>query len=426
MKLHDKTIEECVLGAMLGEPTTIPGVMDILITGDFFYVKNQTVFTAIQKLFENGKEVDIVTVSDELKKEGTNDWYKYISDIVSTTPTFANAESYAEAVREHSIRRQIVAVCKDTVKTIPEKEGAEALGKIQNDLMQIDSHDDRNMTHHSMASMEKHIITTNKLMKSKGHNIGIKTGLYQTDAIISGLNDTDLIILASRPSVGKSSLATQILLSAIEQENIPLLFSLEMSEKQVVDRLVSGLSGISLGNVRHGQFNNDKEIEHYTQTAGNLAEKSWGVNDSGSITVGRIRAEALKFKLRYGLDLIIVDYLQLIDSGSTNENRQNQISTISRQLKILAKDFGVPVVVLSQLSRACEAERREPRLSDLRDSGAIEQDADIVMFLHRYVEDGFYKHRLIVAKNRNGVIGRVGLEFNNNTTTFKEVFFEGY
>ena len=419
MNLFDKLAEECVIGAVFGEPSIVADVMDIVNADDFYVDDNKKIFAEIMNLFNKGSDIDVMTVSAELNKSGAGNWVSHIAQMVSNTPTFVNGVTYAETVREFSIRRRISETCKSTMNKLTSNDAYELLNEMQNNLMQIDAHDETNRTHTSKTATAENKKVVFELMKNKKHKLGILTGLYSLDQITSGLNKGDLIIVAARPSVGKSSLATQIMLSCIAQQKVPLMFSLEMSTREVTNRLISGSSKIPLGNIRNGMFNND-DAKSYTEAADDIGSMSWGINDSGDITVGKMRAEALKFKQRHGLDLIIIDYLQLINPGSSRENRQNQISQISRSLKILAKDFEIPILVLSQLSRASEMEKREPKLSDLRDSGAIEQDADIVIFLHRYMNGTQYYHKCIVAKNRNGSIGSFDILFNNNTTTFRE------
>jgi len=415
----DKRYEDNVIGCLIGDRDTAVVVMEILDVDDFNTAENRTLFSACVNLFNSGRDIDVSTIAGELQKLGNfkATSYESISKKVSLVPTFANAKQYAGLVKETSNKRKLLNMAKAVMANINKSSGSQLLEMARDELYEIHKGIDTGNTKDAETAITENIQKVNYLEKNKEYRYGIETGFYKFDVMTSGLRKGDLMILAARPSVGKSALAVNIMINMLEKEKIPMLFSLEMSTMQVTDRMLAVASGLNVSSIKVGKLN-DLERTRYTLASTMLGDSKWLVNDSADITMGSIRAEAMKQKMKYGLDLLMVDYLQLINPGQSRDNRQNQISQISRGLKILAKDLEIPVIALSQLSRAGEYGSEQPKLIHLRDSGAIEQDADIVAFIHRYFQDEAMRYKLIVAKNRNGSIGEMQISFNMNTTKF--------
>jgi len=421
--------EMCVLGSIMGEPDNMIDIVDILTADHFYNDKHQKIYKCMLDLFSRGKGVDMVTVASDLNGDIEKiGGYTYLTSLVTDTPTMSNSLHYAETVKESYQLRETIKACQNTIaetdKTSVKSENV--IGLLQDKLFGITEH----VTSDGTQSAKEITINAQKevddLMKNKGKLPGIKTTFKQLDRTIMGLNKSDLIILAARPAVGKSAFATNLLYHVARQNKKVLLFSLEMSSKQVADRIIASAGNIPLMNIKLGTLNPEQH-KNYIASNGNLHDMPWWVNDNADMSMAQIRAASKKQKIKNGLDLVIIDYLQLINGASSGENRQNQISAISRSLKILAKELEIPVIALSQLSRACETRGGKPMLSDLRDSGAIEQDADIVMFLHKpKVLNGQREIvELIVSKNRNGETKLIPFGWTGSTTRFGEIDYYG-
>ncbi|MBI5586756.1 MAG: replicative DNA helicase [Deltaproteobacteria bacterium] len=435
---HNLEAEQSVLGGILLEKDAITKVLDVLSPdgSDFYHSAHARLFNGMVNLFEKNVPIDVVTLanlfknSDDLSSVGG---ISYIGEIVEATPTAANITYYARIVREKSLLRRIINASTEIVTK--GYEGVESADEFIDDaeqrIFQV-SQDRAKKSFYALKDIIKDTFETiERLYEKKTHVTGVPTGFKDLDKLTSGMQPSDLIIIAGRPSMGKTSFAINIAENtAIDNANPVAVFSLEMSKEQLVQRMLASRAKVDLHKLRSGYLK-DEDWGRLTTAVGALYDAPIFIDDSPAQSVLEMRAKARRWKNDLGLKLIIIDYLQLM-RGRRADNREQEISEISRSLKAMAKELHIPVVALSQLSRM--AERREgsrPMLSDLRESGAIEQDADVVMFVYREV---VYKPcecpkelctcgvrrnaEIIVAKQRNGPIDNVHLTFLNEYTRF--------
>ncbi|MEZ0535701.1 replicative DNA helicase [Caldicellulosiruptoraceae bacterium PP1] len=425
--------EEAVIGSMLLDKEVISYVSEILEEDDFYNAHLKEIYASIIDLFEQGKPVDPITVSERLKERGSYDsigGMDYLSNLIIKIPTTANVTYYASIVEEKSLLRKlinasykIIEQCNsqtERIEDIVEFAEKTIFNVIQNKNSKDFSH-----------LKEILIDTYNKIEElyiKKAHIIGVPTGFSELDKITAGLQPSDLILLAARPSMGKTSFALNIVEHAALKANIPVaIFSLEMSKEQLVTRMVCSEGLIDSHKLRTGNLE-DEEWKRFAKAIALLANAPIYIDDTPAISISEMRAKCRRLKLKEkGLGLVMVDYLQLMQARGRFDSKQQEIAEISRSLKALARELNVPVLALSQLSRAPEmrADHR-PILADLRESGAIEQDADIVAFLYRdeyYNKDTDKKHiaELIIAKHRNGPTGTVELLFLDKHTKFRDL-----
>ncbi|MBM3707281.1 MAG: replicative DNA helicase [Actinobacteria bacterium] len=426
--------EESVLGSMLISKEAIITVLEILSEEDFYRNSNREIFNSIKELFTAGEPADVITVADHLKKKdfleevGGN---TYIHSLVSIIPLAANAEHYARIVKHNSVLRKLIYAATEIATMgyeVPEDLSA-TVDKSQQLIFSIyqDLISDRRS---SRVSMIKDVLSevyeqVASLYDKKSKITGIPTGFVDLDKLTSGLQNSDLVIIASRPGMGKTSFALGIARNAAIIDKIPVaIFSLEMSKEQIAQRLMCSESRIDLHRLRSGSLRDDEWVK-LAGAIENLAECSIYIDDAAFLTIMDLRSRARMLASSYGIKLIIVDYLQLLQSGiNYRENRVLEVTEISRNLKSIAKELKIPVIAISQLSREVEKrERKKPVLADLRESGAIEQDADLVMFIYR--EDYYDKEvkdqvftEVNIAKHRNGPTGVVKLKFLEEYTLF--------
>ncbi len=428
---HNKEAERAVLGAVLMDEDAIIKVADILEHYHFYDPRHKIVFKHIQSLFEGRKSIDVLTLTDRLKKKkelSKIGGATYLTDLVSSVPTSSHVEEYAHIVKEKSIRRKLLNVSAH-INEVAFKEDdniEDLLDGAEKKLFEV-----------SEDSLERDFIHVAKLLeeayekaedadKSKDKVKGVRTGFPQLDNLLGGLQKSDLVILAARPSVGKSALSLDIARYAAtkEKKNVGF-FSLEMSNMQLMDRILAMQVNAGLWELRMGRLP-DKAFERLADAMGILSESGLYIDDTPGLHIMEMRTKARRMMMENRLDLIIVDYLQLIQ-GRNRENRVQEVSEISMFLKNLARELDIPVLALSQLSRAVESRTiRIPQLSDLRESGSIEQDADVVMFIHRedlYDPDTERKGiaDLIIAKHRNGPTGQIELYFVKEQARFREL-----
>lgn len=436
---HSVEAEQSVIGSMLMDKDAIGIAAEILTAEDFYQKQYGMVFDAIVSLFGQDKPVDLVTLQDKLVKDNAPPEIQsldFIRDILNTVPTSANVKSYAEIVRDKAVLRRLIKSSEGIIQKCYDQseETEEILEETEKTIFDILK---KKGTHDFVPIEEVALTVLQKIQeasKNKGHVTGVPTGFTDLDYMTTGFQPSDLILIAARPSMGKTAFVLNIVEYVALKKNRPcMIFSLEMSKEQLVNRLFSMDSGIDAQVLRTGELS-DNDWPRLIDTVGRVGDSNIIIDDTPGITAAELRSKCRKMKLERGLDLVIIDYLQLMSGGSRkNDNRQQEISEISRALKGLARDLGCPVVALSQLSRACETRTdKRPMLSDLRESGAIEQDADIVMFLYR---DEYYnpdtekpgEAEVIIAKQRNGPIGTVSLYWQSATTRFvnKEKNFAG-
>jgi replicative DNA helicase len=422
---HDLEAEKSVLGALLIDKDSIVKVVEFLRPAHFYRQAHELIYQAILILFEKREPADLITVPAELKKMGELEnvgGVTYLTELVNSVPTASNIEAYARLIKDSATRRSLISAASNIGEiAFADAEIDVLLDKSEQLLYSIS----QNIVYQDFIPIKDTLEITferlDELSKNRGSLRGVPTGLKGLDRMLSGLQRENLIILAARPSVGKTSLALNIAqYAAVEKKFGIALFSLEMGREMLVDRISAqgGIDGwkISTGNLE------EEDFEKYGEAAGELAEASIFIDDTPGISVLEMRTKARRLMLENKIDLIIVDYLQLIKAPDA-ESRVQEVSKISQALKNLARELKVPVLALSQLSRAVEQRGgdKKPQLSDLRDSGSIEQDADVVMFLWRPNDDDRLNAKLNVAKHRNGPTGEFDLFFKAEIMKFYEV-----
>ena len=423
---HDMEAEKSVLGALLIDKDSIIKIIDILKPHHFYKEAHSNIFKAVMILYEQREPADLVTVPAELRKLGAlenSGGVSYLTDLVNSVPTVANIETYARIIKDAAIKRSLISASAQINELVfSEGEVSVVLDKSEQLLYSVSM--DR--FHQDFVAIKDILEITferlDELSKNKGELRGVSTGLKTLDRMLSGLQKENLTILAARPSVGKSSLAINIAQHAsITKKSGIVLFSLEMGREMIVDRMTASQAGIDSWKIATGNLEHE-DFEKYGIAAGELAEAPIYIDDTPGISVLEMRTKTRRLMLEHKIDLVIVDYLQLV-KGDNSESRVQEVSMISQGLKNLARELKVPVLALSQLSRAIEQRGgdKKPQLSDLRDSGSIEQDADIVIFLYRPNEEDRQNVKLLVAKHRNGPTGEIDLFFKGEYTRFYEI-----
>ena len=430
--------EISVLGGMLIDGDAVAKALEVVDDTMFYREANRRIFRAMARLFQRGQVVDPVTLREDLQKVDELDaigGMAYLAELVDAVPTAANIEYHARIVRERALLRRLIDASSQIIRDSyepGERTVEEVLDEAEQRVFQVAQSHDRE----GFVWIKKILYPTfekiEQLQAAQGGITGVPTGFYDLDEMTGGFQKGDLVIIAARPSMGKTSLVMGVALHASISHQIPTaVFSLEMSKEQLVQRMLCSEALVDLGRLLRGRLSDDDYVR-LAQAAGHLNTAPVWIDDSGSLSVLEMRAKARRLKAEQPeLGLIIVDYIQLMQgSGSQQENRQQEVSAISRGLKGLSKELGVPILALSQLSRAPEQRSdHRPQLSDLRESGSLEQDADLVMFLYRpeyYVtpseaqEKGLQgKAELIIGKQRNGPTGTVELFFRKESTRFE-------
>jgi replicative DNA helicase len=422
--------EMSLLGAVLIDEETLADISEHVKAHDFYDKRHGLVYDAMMRLYEKHKPVDLLTLTEELKKKNdieTIGGSAYLTELTNYVPTAAHAEAYAELVAQKAIRRRLIKASADISELGFDEETstAELLEQAEAELFSVS---DQSLKQ-DLVSIES-ILTESfdrmeELHRNKGQLRGIRTGYRDLDNMTAGLQRSDLIILAARPAMGKTTLVTNLAYNVATIAKQPVLFfSLEMSKEQLVDRMLADASGVDAWNIRTGNLSDD-DFSKLSDAMGEMAEAPIFIDDTPGVSVLEMRTKARRAAHEQPLGLIIIDYLQLMQgSGRDNGNRVQEVSEISRGLKLLARELNVPVVALSQLSRSVESRSPQvPQLADLRESGSIEQDADIVMFIYReeyYNPDTDRKQitDLIIAKHRNGPTGKIELFFHPERLRF--------
>ena len=425
--------ERVILGAILLDNSVIAQAVEHLKPEDFYSPLNRRVFAAMIALFEKQRQIDPILIGEELKKEGSLESIGGTSTITNLTfclPHFSNVEEYIKVVRDKSVVRNLIRTCNAiTGEALAEEDDAEnILDHAEQQIFAI-AEARTTQSFSRIGPVADRVIVRVREHAEKGGSAGItglSTGYYELDEITSGLQRTDLIIVAARPSMGKTALCLNLAQNAALNSNaVVAVFSLEMSKEQLVTRMLSSEARVNAHRFRTGHLMT-KEWEKLAEAIGVLSDARLFIDDTPGISVLEMRAKCRRLAAEQkGLDLVVVDYLQLMSGGKRTESRQQEVSQISRELKSLAKELDVPVVALSQLSRAPEARNPpKPLMSDLRESGSIEQDADVVAFIYR---EDYYKEtdenkglaELIISKQRNGPTGTVRLAFLKEFTRFE-------
>lgn len=430
-------VEASLLGSLLIDGDSFVKIADSIGPDDFYDPKHRNIFAAMLSLHDRRSPIDILTLSEQLRSGDQLEAVGgagYLTELTNTVPTAAHLEQYAEIVADKAIRRKLIAVSKDIadIGADERKSLQELIEESETRLFNVSQkHVRQNIT--SLESiLGDSFDRLDDLHKNKGGIRGIPTGLKDVDRMLAGLQRSDLVVIASRPSMGKTALMLNIALNIAtkaEQGSV-LIFSLEMSKEQLVDRLLAAEAGVDAWKLRTGEGLNDKDFERLSAGMGALAEAPIFIDDTSGITVSDLRTKARRLHHQHPLAAIMVDYLQLMSGGSrfaSIANRVQEISEISRSLKILARELNVPVVALSQLSRSVENRSPQiPQLADLRESGSIEQDADVVAFLYReeYYNPNSPKQNIteiLIKKHRNGPVGNLELYFDRNQQRFKNL-----
>ena len=428
---HSAEAEQAVVGAMLMNKDAILTASEILVGEEFYQTAYGVLFDAMVELFRAGKPVDLITLQEHLKEKNVPpeiSSMEFARDLIASVTTSANVKYYAEIVHEKSILRRMIKMNDEVTNAcyLENQPLSEILEKAEKGVFELAQRgNDQEFVPIKQVVLNA-LDVIERASQTSGNVTGIPTGFIDLDYKLSGLQRSDLILVAARPSMGKTAFVLNIAQYVAFRKNLSVaIFSLEMSKEQLVNRLLSLESLVDAQSLRTGNLK-DNEWEKLIEGAGRIGDSKLIIDDTSGITIEEMRSKCRKFKLEMGLDLVIIDYLQLMTgSGSRkNESRQQEISDISRSLKGLARELNVPVIALSQLSRAVEQRTdKRPMLSDLRDSGAIEQDADVCMFIYRedyYIPDTEDKGiaEIIIAKQRNGPIGTVRLAWLPQYTRF--------
>ena len=421
--------EQAVLGAMLLSHDAVIVAMEKLQSRDFYRDVHRIIFEAMEHLHRENKEIDVITLPDELKRMKKLDdvgGLEYVLNLPNQVGSAVNIEYYANIVAEKALARNLISTCTEltTEAYDGQKETEALLDDAERRILQLSDTKHRGDFASVGTVVEMTLDKITKLYENKAGLTGLPTGFRDLDRMTSGLQPSDLILVAARPSMGKTAFTLNIAQNVgVRQHKTVAFFSLEMSQEQLVQRLLCQIAHIDSQKLRTGQLNSDEEWTRLTDACDKLYESPIYIDDTPGISVAEMRSKARRLKSEHGLDLIIVDYLQLMQ-GRNAESRQQEISEISRSLKALARELKVPLIALSQLSRSVESRQdKRPMLSDLRESGALEQDADIVSFLYRedyYDKETENQHitEVILAKHRNGPVGSVKLYFKNEFTLF--------
>ncbi len=422
--------EQAVLGAVLSDPKALAELADMLKPEDFYRDAHRVVFRAMLDLFDAGEVIDMITLVETLKKGNRLDsagGITYVTTLANCVPTAANAAAHAKIVREKAAKRKLINMAAQVVQMGFEDEEDVSVIVERTGTMLIDVSSE----HQPTAFAEPKSLAAKVLdrfaqfAEAKGRIFGLATGFPDFDRVTGGLQVPDFILLAARPSMGKTALAVNMAVYVAMSKRNVALFSLEMSKEQLMQRIICGEAELPYEKVKGGIMNED-DWKRAIGAANEVAAVPLHIDDTGALSVSEVKGRCRRLKAEKGLDLVVIDYLQLMrgDSGNSGDNRQQEISEISRGLKALAKDLSVPVIALSQLSREVEKRaNKRPMLSDLRESGSLEQDADIVGFLYR---DDYYNPEtenkniteLILAKHRNGPTGTIELYFRKDFTRF--------
>lgn len=425
--------EKAVLGSIMLRPGAIHEVSDVISVESFYAGKHAQIYKTMLELSSKGEPIDMISLSHKLTEKGLIDSVGgrgYLGELTNSVPASTNIKHYADIVAKKNILRNIIDAGSD-ISELGFKEDVEDVFEILDQAEKRMMGINHNSSNHTFISLKDSLPEAwerlEKLHETKGELRGVSTGFRDLDQYLSGLQKSDLIILAARPSMGKTTLALDIARQAALKNGVPtVIFSLEMSTQQLVDRMLAAESRVNAWNLRTGNLSAESEFSKIRDSLDRLSKAPVFVDDMAGNSIVRMRSVCRRIRSEHGIGLIIVDYLQLMSTSKNYDSMVNQVTEISRSLKALAKEFDVPVIALSQLSRAVESRGGRPRLSDLRDSGSIEQDADVVMFIHREDKGKDESEKtniaeILIEKHRNGPVGKVDLFFDEKTTTFMNI-----
>ena len=430
---HDEDAEQAVLGSMLTDNDAVMAAVEVLKEDAFYREDNKIIYQAILNLYSKSEPIDIITLKDELESMGKFEQvggFEYLASLPDKVPTTANVQKYIKIVEEKSVLRNLIKTANEIIELgyNPTEDVEDIMDGAEKKIFDImQSKNTKSYTPIKDVLVES-FTNLEKLYNQKQHVTGVPTQFYDLDDKTAGLHGSELILVAARPAMGKTAFALNIATNAALRANVPVaIFSLEMSKDQLVNRMLCSEAMVDSNKVRTGKLD-EEDWTKLAEAIGPLSEAGVYIDDTPGISVMEIRTKCRKLKMEKNIGLVVIDYLQLISGNNKrNGSREQEISEISRSLKVLAKELNVPVIALSQLSRAVEQrDDHRPMLSDLRESGAIEQDADIVMFLYR---DDYYNKEsaekdiaeVIIAKQRGGSTGTVKLYWMGNYTKFVNI-----
>ncbi len=429
--------EKSFIGSVLIDNKSLMRVIDVIIPDDFYNKSHQIIFGAIAHLSEKGQNIDVLTLSDKLSELGEIDnvgGAGYLATLVNSVGTSAHIKDYAEIIRKKKILRDMISASHEILElSNDEDEEIESLlDSAEQKLFAISQRSQPQNFVAVPALLNEAFERLDKLHKGDGTLRGLSTGFFDLDEMLAGLQNSDLLILAARPSLGKTALALDLVLNVARKDKVNVgICSLEMTKATIIDRLLASEAGVSLWKLRTGKLSTSGEnndFEKISGALGTISDYNIYIDDTPSPTILQIRAMARRLQAAHGLDVLFVDYLQLIKPQKSYGNPVQEITEISRSLKGLARELDIPVIALSQLNRAVESRTdQRPKLSDLRDSGSIEQDADVVMFIYREdVAKGDRSNKpniaeIIVAKQRNGPTGQIDLFWDRDKVSFKNL-----
>lgn len=421
---HSDEAEKSVLGSILMSKDAMIEVAERLRSDMFYLDSHENIYEAMQVLYENRDPIDVVTVTDwlkkrkKLKKSGGG---AYLAELVEAVPTAAHVAGYAKIVRDLSIKRQMITAASDLVELAFDEanETAEVLDKAEQTIFALSQRNVKKGFMHIKDALNESFDRLDELHKAAGGIRGVPTGFKDLDSALSGMQESNLLILAARPGMGKTSLALNILRNVSVQHKIPVgMFSLEMSNLELVDRMLVAQANIDAWKMKTGNLKED-EFTRLSEAMGILADSPMYIDDTPGISILEMRTKARRLQVEHGVKLIVVDYLQLATGSGKYESRVTEVGSISQGLKNLARELKIPVLALAQLSRAIEQRgSKVPQLSDLRESGSIEQDADVVMFLYREDDELLSEYKLGISKHRNGPLRTVNLVFRGDRISF--------
>ncbi len=429
---HDEIAEQSVLGALLIDKDALIDVAEFLRPSHFYQESHGVIFAAMLALFEAHEPIDVVTVTAQLKKDGTLSLAggtNYLNELLNVVPTSAHAERYGRIILENFTKRQLIEIGAKITQLAFKEEGEakSILDAAEQEIFAISQATTRRDFIPIKDALASSFDRLDELHKRAGGLRGVPTGFNDLDLRLAGMQDANLLILAARPGTGKTAMILNIAQYVSVREKIPVgIFSLEMSKEELVDRLLVAQADIDAWKLKTGKLSDD-DFTRLSEAMGELAEAPLFIDDTPGLNILEMRTKARRLQVEHGVKLIIVDYLQLADSGRHFDNRVQEVSIISQSLKNLARELRLPVVACSQLSRAVEARgTKVPELSDLRESGSIEQDADVVMFLYREEKDQLewgaqIPTKLRVAKHRNGPLGEIDLIFRGDRIRFYSI-----
>lgn len=426
---HNLELEQSVLGGILIDKDAISVVSQILKPQDFYDNINGLVYSSMLTLYDERKPIDALTITTQLKKDKNQDKVdsQYLADLVNSVPTAANIESYASILKELSTKRSLIAIGTQIAEMgfSEEREVGDLLNSAESSIFSVSQGNALRTFIPIKEALAESFDRIDELHKKGAGFRGVQTGFTDLDNILSGMQESNLLILAARPGQGKTAMVVNIAQNVGVVQKIPVgIFSLEMSQEELVDRFLVGQADVDAWRLKTGKLS-ESDFTKLSQAMGELADAPIFIDDSPGISISEIRTKARRLQLEHNVKLLVIDYLQLADPGRHYDNRVQEVSIVSQGIKNLARELKIPVLAVSQLSRAVEHRgERKPQLADLRESGAIEQDADVVMFLYRpdpEVMSNVIQTKLFIAKHRNGPMGEIDLLFRGDRIRFYSV-----